>query len=141
MIVGFTGSSDALARAQYTALESLIARLDYEGPINEAHHGDCVGADFAFDYLCSELGIIRHAHPGHDRAGLSPHRGHCDAEVIHPAKWYIDRNHDIVAAADVLIACPSGPELRRSGTWATVRHAHVQGVPVILVWPNGQVHR
>lgn len=141
MIVGFTGSSDALPLAQYTALESLLAKLDYEGPVSVGHHGDCVGADFAFDRLCSELGIERHAHPGHDKQGNSPHRAYCKAELIHPPRWYIDRNHDIVAAADVLIACPDGPEQRRSGTWSTVRHAHVQGVPVILVWPNGEVHR
>lgn len=58
-----------------------------------------------------------------------------------PVKKPLDRNRDIVEAAEVLIACPDGPERQRSGTWATIRHALRVGKPVVIVWPDGRVER
>jgi predicted Rossmann fold nucleotide-binding protein DprA/Smf involved in DNA uptake len=52
----------------------------------------------------------------------------------------LDRNHDIVGACDVLIAAPRQPkEIRRSGTWATVRYADQFGRVIALVVPDGEV--
>jgi hypothetical protein len=132
MIVGFTGTRHPLPDEQHTALCELVTRLNCGWSIVEAHHGDCVGADALFDLCCSNLGIVRHAHPGPGK-----HRAFCPADVVHPTRLYMERNRDIVRAADLLIACPRGPEVRRSGTWATVRHARFYGVPVTFIWPNG----
>jgi hypothetical protein len=102
-------------------------------------HGACIGAD--------ETAVI-HGH------GLAYH------VVALPCTWRnmqsiaaleasdevrqeqapLARNRTIVAECDLLIACPSRmPEYRRSGTWATVRHARKAGKQVIIVWPNGDV--
>lgn len=52
----------------------------------------------------------------------------------------LERNHRIVDACDVLIACPKdAQEQLRSGTWATVRYARKQGKRVIVITPDGTV--
>ena len=62
------------------------------------------------------------------------------AATVAAPKGYLDRNHDIVDAADVLIAAPSGTtEKRRSGTWATVRYARKLGRTICVVLPDGVV--
>ncbi|HEY8864588.1 MAG TPA: hypothetical protein VIO37_10510 [Candidatus Dormibacteraeota bacterium] len=47
------------------------------------------------------------------------------AEVeIRPVKPYLERDRDIVADVELLIACPGEfHEINRSGTWYTVRRA------------------
>jgi hypothetical protein len=30
-------------------------------------------------------------------------------------------------------------EIIRSGTWATIRHAIKEALPVLIVWPNGKL--
>jgi hypothetical protein len=32
-------------------------------------------------------------------------------------------------------------ENRRSGTWSTVRRARERGIPICIIWPNGNVER
>ena len=53
------------------------------------------------------------------------------AKVLYPARPYLARNRAIVAAVDVLLAIPAGPERGNpgSGTWATVRYAYKAGIP------------
>ena len=53
----------------------------------------------------------------------------------------LERNRIIVDGCDLLIACPAGPEERRSGTWYTVRYARRQGKPVVILWADGGVMR
>lgn len=131
---GFTGTSDALTGQQLQALRTLLVRL---APQRVAH-GDCVGADAAFDTLCAELGIHRTAHPGHDDVGASPKRAHCAAEHQLPVKPYLTRNKSIVLTTSYLIACPNGfTEQRRSGTWATIRFARKVNRQRYIIWPDG----
>jgi len=111
--------------------------LELDG-VSEGHHGDCIGADRDFDGLCGMYGIVRHAHPG---TGKGDKRAYCPAEVVHDPLPYLDRNKVIVQYADILIACPQGPERLRSGTWSTVRYARKVETPVILIWPNGVIER
>jgi hypothetical protein len=55
-----------------------------------------------------------------------------------PEGEHLVRDHDIVDAADVLIAMPEGmKEYLRSGTWATVRSTRKRGKRIILVYPDG----
>jgi len=135
MIIGFTGTSSEISYTQGTALAKVVMHLEAK----EAHHGDCVGADAAFDRICADLLITRHAHPGLGKPGKSSKRAYCGAEVIHTPLPYLERNRVIVNLSDVLIACPSGPERLRSGTWSTVRYARNVERPVYIVWPNGVV--
>jgi hypothetical protein len=134
MIIGFTGTQQELPAAQERGLELLLGVIHATNAVAEAHHGDCIGADARFDDCCWRLGIERHAHPGPDGA----RRAHCCADLIYPSLPFLDRNHVIVDASDVLIACPRGTaEELRSGTWATVRYARKSGRKIFFVWPDG----
>lgn len=52
---------------------------------------------------------------------------------------YLARNCVIVDEADILLACPKGPEEQRSGTWATVRYARKQNKRIVIVYPDGTI--
>lgn len=132
MIVGFTGTRNGMSRQQAESVSSLLKSLK----VDRGVHGDCVGADADFDRICKKLEI---------RAGVRPCtfdklRAYCDSEVLAEPKRPMERNRDIVADADVLIACP--PNYTRikkgSGTWATIGFGERKGIIVHVIWPNGQ---
>lgn len=135
MIIGFTGTQEELPAAQVSALGFLLGGIRNAIGIVEVHHGDCVGADAAFDRCCVEHSFVRHAHPGPHSAK----RAYCEADVIHEERPFLARNKEIVDLCDVLVACPRGGEVRRSGTWSTVRYARKHSRRIIFVWPNGDV--
>jgi hypothetical protein len=135
--LGFTGTRKPLTAPQRTSLGELVASIEKHSPIHSVHHGDCIGADAAFDKVCYDLGLERHSHPGPE----GPNRAHTDADVVHEERWFLDRNRDIVDVADVLIACPYTGETQRSGTWTTIRYARRRRCQVIIVWPDGTVER
>lgn len=113
MKVGFTGTLQGMSMTQETQFELLLRELDIE----EFHHGNAVGADTNADTLLrrsksSVAKIVKHP------AGSNP----------------LDRNHEIIAAVDLLIAAPrTDKEQLRSGTWATVRYARAKGIPIIML--------
>jgi hypothetical protein len=119
MRVGFTGTRRGLTRAQDAALQDVLRFLE---DVQEAHHGDCQGADERFHFL------VKGIHP-----------------LVHrPPLTYLARNRALVEAlvdpGDVLVACPNEPTAqRRSGTWSTVRYASGLGKRVLLVLPRGLV--
>ena len=109
----------------------------------EVHHGDCVGADSRIHQIVEFLNkenpnyqIEIHIHPPTNNSKRRFHVGHMNYE----AKGYLVRNHDIVDACDVLIACPkTTKEQQRSGTWATWRYAKKTSTETYLIYPNGDV--
>ena len=113
MRLGFTGTRKGLTEPQRAALESLVRSLK---DVAEAHHGDAVGADAEFSLL------LRACHPravifAHPCDILSQRTWRSAWDRTHPPKPPLDRNHDIVDASDLLVACPAGTEEeRRSGT-------------------------
>jgi hypothetical protein len=135
--LGFTGTRAGLAPAQLDALLALVLRL---AP-HEAHHGCAVGADGQLHRLlrphlpdCRIVGHPCTVVRDQDAGALAG----CDElrEVLPP----LERNRNIVAACDVLLAAPRGNvEERRSGTWATVRCGLKAGKDVRLVYPDGEV--
>ena len=135
--IAFTGTRKGLTAAQQEKLGEVI-RLIAPDQI-EAHHGLCEGADDSFHKLVEELykpddrKIV--GHPPIDQKYYS----HNACDEMWAAKGYLVRNHDIVDQAEILIACPKGKEIRRSGTWATIRYANNQRKPVTIVWPDGSV--
>ncbi len=140
MRIGFTGTQKGLTEKQQIMLRGLI-RIYSEGSntLTEVHHGDCVGADAEFHEMMgvpgaetNDVSII--VHPPED----DKKRAFCEGGTILEPKPYLERNHDIVDSCDILIACPpSGEEIIRSGTWATVRYARKMGKEVTIIPPDG----
>lgn len=121
MIVGFTGTQVGMTRNQMDHLRAELKRLMADGKAPfEFHHGDCIGADAEAHEIALECGYEVVIHPPE----YASKRAFCEgAASVKPPKPYLDRNHDIVNAAEVLIAAPKSlQEELRSGTWATVRY-------------------
>jgi len=140
MIVGFTGTREGMTEHQRAAFRLWILRWLSTTPGPEFHHGVCLGADEqAVGIITATLIRCRIVgHPGN----WGPLTSKAAASVSHPmlpCRPMLDRNRDIVDAAEVLLACPKGPEERRSGTWATVRYARRTGKRVVFFWPDGSV--
>lgn len=118
MIVGFTGTRAWMSLAQQRQLVDVLRWLGAasraEGRVSEFHHGAAEGADTEAAHYAREQGYCEVPHP----AGSDP----------------LQRNREIVAAVDVLIAAPlTDKEERRSGTWATVRYARAAQKPVVML--------
>lgn len=131
MIMGFTGSRDGLTIVQSGMLLELLAHLQPD----EFHHGDCVGADEAAHYLALQREIFVVIHP----PLIESSRAFCKGDncLILPPQPYLVRNREIVDIAGYLIACPSGPEKKRSGTWSTIRYAREVGKEPMILMPRG----
>lgn len=139
MKVGVTGSRNGWTIQQEVRFNNLI--LDYI--VDEFHHGDCVGVDEQSVGLIREyFGEVIHTHPPLN----SSKRAHVGGRLYVP-KEYIERNHDIVDAVDMLFVIPATKhEVLRSGTWATLRYALKQlkdeNAPlsrVAVIYPDGTV--
>lgn len=140
--IGFTGTRGRLTEAQEESLRETFAALSRAGGGDTVlHHGDCVGADVFAHAVAWFSGYRIVAHPPTDEKHRAPSGETGDANFRHPPKPYMERNEDIVAESDVLVAAPSVSELAspRSGTWATVRRARAAGVPVRVVYASGVV--
>jgi len=132
MKVGFTGTQSGMNDRQLAKLDSMLRALSAPGSIGEFHHGDCIGADEQFHQAVNDPYRTR-IHPPED----SKKRAWCHSEHILKPKPYLERNHDIVDAVDVLIATPrTNHEELRSGTWATIRYALSKGKKVIVIYPR-----
>ena len=124
MKVGFTGTQQGMNEAQLIQLNNLIFRW-YS--VEEAHHGDCTGADAEFHKIFNPHTNIMHAHP----SNIESKRAFCKADVIHDPLPPLERNKIIVDSIEVLIAAPfQDKEIVRSGTWATIRAARKAGLKV-----------
>lgn len=132
MNIGFTGTRKGMTPAQRRSVIEVMQRIS-PAPV-EAHHGACVGADAEFHRICWKLGVGVVLHPS-DVVGWS---AICEGYVLrHEPRPPLKRNRDIVDEVELLIAAPGGAEVRRSGTWSTIRYAKSVGVRVILVLPDG----
>ena len=136
--IGFTGSQNGIAPCHVENLEKTIEHVTEHAIWDlTGHHGDCVGADTQFHDMCLKYGIPVYVYP----PIVEKKRAFVEfAEHIYPEKKYLERNQDIVKAADFMLACPSSSiEKLRSGTWATVRYAFRQDVPTLLFLPDGEI--
>jgi hypothetical protein len=140
LAAGFSGTRGGLTSFQRQNLMDLLVELSPE----VAHHGDCVGADAELHIFCVGLRIKLHVHPPDNPRWRAFSHLFYDGDLIvgvEEEKPFITRNRDIVDACDYLVAAPRGPEERRSGTWATIRHARGLRLPVFLLHPDGRVDR
>lgn len=131
MIVSFTGTRQGMTDEQ---IESLYKALSSHA-VDEFHHGDCVGADADAHDVAVDLGIPVAIRP----SNLREQRAFCtNCTILAKPMPPLVRNHNLVDDCDLLIATPSGSEVRRSGTWATIRYAKKR-VATSIIWPDGSV--
>lgn len=134
--IGFTGTQRGMTAEQMGAVTTLLQTYRDQHNGVEFHHGDCVGADRDADIIASALGITRVIHP----PSISAKRAWCVAETVLSPKPYLERNHDIVNAVEIMLATPGEyMEQLRSGTWATVRYTRKLGRILHLIQPDGSV--
>lgn len=134
--VGFTGTRAGLTDRQRDWLWGYLRHKDCY-----FHHGGCVGADEQAHSIAGAAYWCRGrvVHP----ADVPPHlRGDCPLRYPHdallPERPPLERDEDIVRAAQTLIAMPERPSPQLgSGTWSTLRIAMRLGVPWIVVAPEG----
>jgi len=113
MKIAFTGTRRGMTNSQISQLKEIFSILREAGSV-EFHHGAAVGADSEAATLAADFGFNIEEHP----AGKNP----------------LDRNHDIIRYATLLIAAPAqNQEILRSGTWATIRYARTAHIPVCML--------
>lgn len=127
--VGFTGTRLGMSNKQKQTLVDLLEQLHNRGA-RYFHHGDCVGADAEAHDIAVSVGFEIVGHP----PIIEDLRAFKRCDYMRTERPYILRNHDIVDEVDYMIAAPySDKEVRRSGTWATVRYAKDTGKKGIVL--------
>lgn len=131
-VVGFTGTRREPTIPQRLAITTWLDRQDRGVFL----HGDCMGCDAFAALRARDLGWHVECYP----CTITNMRAFVGGHVIHDVRPPIVRNHVMVDRAHVLLACPGEThEVLRSGTWATIRYARKQGVPTVLVLPDGTI--
>lgn len=129
--IGMSGTQEGMTEAQ---INSVIQFMEDNQQFNNAHHGDCIGADADFHSLVLDRWTVGHP------PIKSSKRAFCDFDEQREPKDYLVRNKDIVDESDFMIIVPRGfEEELRSGTWSTARYARSQGTHGLIFWPDGSV--
>mgnify|MGYP001942613314 CR=1 FL=1 len=119
---------------------AVVGDMLTDSPIDYVLHGGCRGADSQFDSIALSLGLPREIWPGPGTPCSDIERS--GSIRIMDSMPYLQRNREIVTRCAGLIATPSerlAPlELRKGGTWYTIRHAFIKRTPVVIVWPCGE---
>jgi hypothetical protein len=135
-VLGFTGTQRGMNDLQRVLFIGFVRGAEPTA----FHHGDCVGAD------AQAHCIVRHLFPA-CRIVIHPpivdsKRAFMQGDEVLPPKEYLERNRDIVAACDVLVAVPfEDEEQLRSGTWSTVRAARRSAKRMSILLPNNAAER
>jgi len=131
--LGFSGTQDGMSTKQKGGVWNILQTFQPK----EVHHGDCVGSDEEFHYLCRVLvpQPFIHVHPPSNPSK----RAFCKGDFIYEVMPYMERNDDIVFYSHALVATPKRSEVRiGSGTWATIRRARKKGIPIYIIYPDGR---
>ncbi len=132
-IIGFTGTRHGMTKAQQAQVAFHLSWLRPQLVV----HGGAIGSDAQFDRIARIMNIYRLIFPSNLLNQQMSNEGGKWLEPRSP----LARNRDIVAASDVLLATPAGPEIVRSGTWATIRCARQKNLYIFVLMPDGQVNR
>ena len=129
MNIGFTGSQEGMTSRQKMGLRLIL----FYFPNIQFRHGDCVGADEEAHKIAREAEVKQIVIYPPDSIEK---RAFCEAKEIAEPMPYLKRNKRIVDFSSVLVACPrSSKEEQRSGTWATIRYARNQDMPIFILEP------
>ena len=133
--IGFTGTRDGLNRLQVFELSRLFA--EYSDSHDTFVHGDCVGADADADNIAYSMGYAIKMRP----CTLHSQRAYCQSGIIIAEPMPpLERNKLIVRDSDVMFACPKElKEVKRSGTWATIRNSTKTGTKLVIIYPDGKL--
>lgn len=131
LCIGFTGTRAGMSLGQRVTVKALLEKIRPALVV----HGDCLGSDSDFDYIAKEHGAEVRIRP----CTIEEMRACCASLALAEPKAPMQRNRDIVADADALIACPLNYKRIKngSGTWATIRFAERKGIPIFIVFPDG----
>jgi hypothetical protein len=133
--IGFTGTREGLTNLQVFELARLFVINSelYDTFI----HGDCIGADADADHIAYSLGYAIKMRP----CTLESMRAYCRSGIIVAEPMPpLERNKLIVGDSNLMIACPKEmKEVRRSGTWATIRHSIKMGTKLVIIYPDGSL--
>ena len=130
--ISFTGTRNGMTNKQKESLLTLLQSIEGDTFV----HGGCVGADEQAHQMASDLGCKTHVWP----SNLDGLVAELECSVREDPMDPLERNKEIVEMGDVLLACPNSRRaVLRSGTWSTIRYAKKVGVPVLIVFPDGDV--
>lgn len=135
--IGFTGTQMGMKRKQKIAFSELVTNLTKDKPL-EYHHGDCKGADEeSHDIIVCNWEVYLILHPPSN----SSKRAFKDFTESREPKPYLERNKDIVAESEIMIATPKEftMQWKDSGTWATIRYAKQACKPLAIIYPDGSI--
>jgi hypothetical protein len=137
-IIVFTGTRDGMTEAQKTTVYNALKRG------KKLKHGLCVGADAD----CHNLWIWNLRRPISTVEVYPCNIPRMVAQVpvsnVRKPEHPLKRNRRMIEEAIkegkmMVLAAPRNIfEERRSGTWATIRYAQMMGVPLLIVWPDGE---
>jgi len=134
--VGFTGSRKGMTARQLTLLKQTLRELWGMG-FRVFHHGDCIGADEDAAAIAKHLGFRIHQHPPIN----TEFRAYAPYDVSEPPRHFLERNKEIVNQTEALIAVPNTmKEMKRSGTWATMRYATKKKRIILEIKPEKEIY-
>lgn len=136
--IGFTGSQGGMTPEQKDRLRGFLTYAMATCGDVEFNHGNCIGSDTEASWIAYEVGCDVHAYPCDiiSKWGNAYYGTIWDAHDPPPP---MERN-ETLASFDLLVGAPEqNEEIRRSGTWATVRRARKRATPVYILWPDGSV--
>lgn len=131
-VVSFTGAR-SVEQNPVKRIQTLSKLLKQLKPI-KCVFGMAPGWDSIFYSVCRDLRIQLKGWPANPKS-----IEYCpDILELEKVKPPLERDHDIVADGELLIACPpTDHELIRSGSWATARYNRNLGKPLVHILLSG----
>lgn len=126
--------------AQKDVFQRILSALLKRNPEGISfRHGDCIGADAEAHQIARALGISPII--GHPPSNDSK-RSFCEFDEQEEPLDYLVRNARIAKCSEILIGTPKEyTERVRSGTWSTIRKARKLKKRVIVILPDGSLHK
>jgi hypothetical protein len=137
MIYGFTGSRQGMTSQQKEMFRDLLEQSE-ASKFDAFHHGCAVGCDVEAAEIAKRFQVFIVGHPGIDDHGIVRSNWTMFDDITVDPLPFLERNRVIVTDCQLLIACPAtNEEVRRSGTWSTIRFARSAHRRLMIIYPDG----